>query len=109
MRAPASPPELPTVPQVPGPMAPHRVLGMSMAFLGALVVMMALALSLAATISGARLLAYPLPKVGITYGASGDQPRIGKPLQFRAMTQAGTTLTYTWRFGDGSTASGQTP
>jgi PKD repeat protein len=25
------------------------------------------------------------------------------------MTQAGTSLTYTWRFGDGSTASGQTP
>jgi PKD repeat protein len=91
------------------PRSAQRVLGTVMALVGALVVITALAISLAASVTSARVLAYPQPAVSITYGASGDSPRTGAPVRFQAQTRTGTNLTYLWLFGDGSSAAGQAP
>lgn len=51
---------------------------------------------------------YDVELAGLTATSNGPTA-LGQSTQFYATTQAGTGLAYTWSFGDGATATGQSP
>ncbi len=74
--------------------------------LALLIVVSIAAASLPGSVARARAVAYPKPIVAITMPESNGPVIVGTDAQFVAQVRAGNDLTFTWDFGDNSSASG---
>lgn len=76
--------------------------------LAILIIISIAAASLPASIVRARATAYPMPSVAITMPQSNGPVVLGTSVSFVAQVRAGNDLSFTWDFGDDSSAVGAT-
>lgn len=93
-------------PPPPGQPGAGRIARTAAVVLALLIVISVAAASLPGSVARARAVAYPKPVIAITMPQSNGPVVVGTSAQFVAQVRAGNDLTFTWDFGDNSSASG---
>ncbi|HET9981377.1 MAG TPA: PKD domain-containing protein [Ktedonobacterales bacterium] len=93
-------------PPPPGQSGAGRIARTAAVVLALLIVISVAAASLPGSVARARAVAYPKPAVAITMPQSNGPVVVGTSAEFVAQVRAGNDLSFTWDFGDNSSAVG---